>query len=96
VRAHRSPPFVPALLLIGVTGLTAGCGGRDKSPHVGEPSHAADAIIGKARTPEERRALERARDEIDQEMRERIRALDGEIEALRRENEELARKLRDH
>jgi hypothetical protein len=46
-------------------------------------------MIEKAKTPEERRSLEKARDEVDAEMREKIRALDAEIERLRKENEQL-------
>jgi hypothetical protein len=42
-----------------------------------------------AATPEEQRALERVRDEIDLEMRESVRVLAAEIQALQRENEEL-------
>ncbi len=72
--------------------LTLGCGSAGNAPPAAEgPSHAADAIIEKARTPEERRALEKARDEVDAEMRERVRELDAEIERLRKENERLKR-----
>jgi hypothetical protein len=88
--------FVPVAttLLVGIAWLTAACSGRSEPPpRRGEPSHAADAIIEKARTPEERRALERIRDEIDLEMLESVRAIDAEIETLRRENEELRKKL---
>lgn len=68
---------------------------RDASLRDHEPSPAADAIIERARTPEERYALERVRDDTDAEMISRVRALDAEIEALRRENEELRRHLRE-
>ena len=85
---------VGTALLVGVGWLTAACGGRKApSPRSGEPSHAADAIIAKARTPEERRALERIRDEIDFEMLESVRTIDAEIETLRRQNDELRKKL---
>jgi hypothetical protein len=84
------------MLLMGAAWLTAACDRRKEAlPRSGEPSHAADAIIEKARTPEERRALERIRDEIDVEMLQRVRAIDAEIEALRRENEELRGKRRE-
>lgn len=53
------------------------------------PSRAADEIIRAARTPEERKELERARDEIDAEMRGKVRALEAEIERLRQENARL-------
>jgi hypothetical protein len=87
---------VATTLLVGAAWLTAACSGRREPPHrSGEPSHAADAIIEKARTPEERRALEHIRDEIDLEMLEKVRAIDAEIETLRRENEELQKKLRE-
>ncbi len=87
---------VAATLLMGAAWLSAACGGRKEAPPPsGERSHAADAIIEKARTPEERRALERIRDEIDLEMLQQVRALDAEIETLRRENEELQDKLRE-
>ncbi len=93
---RRSRTLVAATLLIVAACLAAACRDRDKpSLRTDEPSHAADAIIEKAGTPEERRALEGARDEVDREMRQRVRALDDEIEALRRENQELARRLRD-
>ena len=89
----RASSILAAGLLMGAVCLT-GCQDR-RALRDEEPSHAADVLIEKAQTPEERRALERARDEIDLEMRARARALDSEIEALRRENEELARKLRE-
>jgi len=81
---------------MGAAWLTGACDGRKEAPlRSGELSHAADAIIEKAQTPEERRALERIRDEIDIEMLQKVRALDAEIEALRRENEELRREVRE-
>jgi hypothetical protein len=80
---------VAITLLVGVAWLSAACSGHR------EPSHAADAIIEKARTPEERRALERIRDEIDVEMLESVRVMDAEIETLRRENEELRKEVPD-
>ncbi len=87
---------VATALLVEAAWLTAACSGRREPPHrSGEPSHAADAIIEKAPTPDERRALERVRDEIDLEMLERVRAIDAEIETLRGENEELQKKLRE-
>jgi hypothetical protein len=93
---RRFLPLVPVAttLLLAVGWLTAACSGRrEPLSRRGEPSHAADAIIEKARTPEERRALERIRDEIDLEMLENVRAIDAEIETLRRENAELRKKL---
>jgi hypothetical protein len=72
------------------TGAAAGPepGSREASVAEG-PSHAADATIEKAKTPEEKRALEKARDDVDAEMREKARALDAEIERLQRDNERL-------
>lgn len=96
---RRRCPFVPVaavMLLMGAACLTPACDGRNEAPvRTGEPSHAADAIIEKARTPEERRALESIRDEIDVEMLQKVGAIDAEIEALRRENEELRGRLRE-
>ena len=84
-----------AAFFLAITGCGHG-GNAAPSPSPGSsapsresPSHAADATIEKAKTPEERRALEKARDEVDAEMREKVRALDAEIERLRRENEAL-------
>ena len=93
---RRFLSLVPAAttLLMGVGWLTAACSGRrEPLPGRSDPSHAADATIEKARTPEERRALEHIRDEIDVEMLENVRAIDAEIETLRRENEELRKRL---
>ncbi|HXB55892.1 MAG TPA: hypothetical protein VN461_13980 [Vicinamibacteria bacterium] len=85
---------VAVTLLVGVAWLTPACNGRSEPPpRRGAPSHAADAIVEKAPTPEERRALERIRDEIDLEMLDQVRAIDAEIETLRRENEELRKRL---
>lgn len=82
--------------MIAAVGL-AGCEGHRQrvAPVTDEPSHAADAILKEAATPEEQHALERVRDEIDLEMRERVHVLDAEIQALQRENDELGRKLRE-
>ncbi len=96
-----SAPWL-ALLAAGLLTL-AGCGsGKNVAPApapvpreqaAGEdPSHAADAVIEKAKTSEEKRSLEKARDEVDSEMREKARALDAEIERLRKENEALEKK----
>jgi hypothetical protein len=96
---RRSLGLVPvaATLLVEAAWLTAACSGRKEPLHrSGEPSHAADAVIERARTPEERRALERIRDQIDVEMLEKVRAIDAEIETLRAQNEDLQRKLREH
>ncbi len=80
--------FVPALLLL------ARCAPAGDAPpatrsEADAPSTAANAMIENAKTPEERRALEKARDEVDARMREKVRALDAEIERLRKENESL-------
>ena len=84
------------MLLIGAAWLLTACERRRNAAlRDDEPSPAADAIIERARTPEERHALERIRDETDAEMISRVRALDAEIEALGRENEELRRNLRE-
>ena len=95
-RSATACPALVAALLLAITGCGDG-GNTAPSPSPGSPapppreapSHAADATIEKAKTPEERRALEKARDEVDAEMREKVRALDAEIERLRRENEAL-------
>lgn len=90
-------PFVAALALLMAGAGLAACDGhrRRAAPLTDEPSHAADAILEKVGTPEEQHALERVRDEIDLEMRERVRILDAEIQAMKRENEELRRTLRE-
>jgi len=77
---------VVVLILI-LAALSAGCGSR------GEPSPAADALIAEAADGEERQALTRARDDIDEEMREQAGALDEEIERLQKENETMRRRL---
>ncbi len=72
------------LLLLLATGCPGGSAG---------PSTAADAYIAQAEDEEERLALIEARDEIDAEMREEAAEMDAEIERLRKENEELRRRL---
>jgi hypothetical protein len=73
-----------------VLALAMGCpGGR------GESSTAADTYIAQASSDEERKALIEARDEIDAEMRVQAAERDAEIERLRRENEDLRRRLRE-
>ena len=62
---------------------TMACGAKD-SPAA--HSHAADAIIDQAKTPEERAELRRVRDEVDAAARKRIAELDAEIADLEREN----------
>ena len=99
-RAGRRGLALPLSLLASALLLLAGCGpagdappaprsDSGRPPAAERPSSAADAMIGKAKTPEERLALEKARDEVDAEMREKIRALDAEIERLKKENESL-------
>jgi hypothetical protein len=55
-------------------------------------SHAADEIIDKAKTREERAELTRVRDEVDAAARDRIRELDAEIARLERENAALRKR----
>lgn len=86
-RALAGPGAVILLLLF--AGLSAGCESR------GKPSPAADALIATAADSEESRALTRARDDIDGEMREEVRALEDEIQRLQRENEALRRRLEE-
>jgi len=99
-RAGRRCLALPLSLLASALLLLAGCvpaGDAPPAPRSDSgqppasegPSLAADAMIEKAKTPEERLALEKARDEVDAEMREKIRVLDAEIERLRKENEQL-------
>lgn len=82
-------PGVVILILVLLAGLSAGCEPRDK------PSPAADALIASAADREERRALTRARDDIDEEMRAEVKALDEEIQRIERENEALRRRLEE-
>lgn len=49
----------------------------------------ADAIIEQETDPEARKELEAVRDATNEEMRQRVAALDAEIERLKKENEEL-------
>lgn len=82
-------PHVLSTGLLLIVAHAAACDGRERVLRGREPSHAADAIIERAATPEERKALERVRDEVDAEAREKLRALDAEIESLERENERI-------
>jgi hypothetical protein len=70
---------------------TMACGAKD-SPAT--HSHAADAIIDQAATPEERVELRRVRDEVDAAARKRIAELDAEIAELERENAALRERKR--
>lgn len=78
--------FVAAVLMaLAVTG----CGTGE------EPSTAADEVIAAAGDAEEAEALRRARDDIDRQMCQVAAGKDAEIERLKRENEELRRRLED-
>lgn len=93
----KAPSLLVAavVLLMAAAGLLACDGHRRRDAlSIDQPSRAADAILEQAATLEERRTLERVRDEIDLEMKERVRALDAEIQALQQENEQLRRELR--
>ncbi len=101
---RRGAPWLP--FLASAVLLLPGCGTAGDAPTGSPPdggatpaaegrSTAADALIEKARTPEERRALEKARDDVDAEMREKVRALDAEIERLQKENERLRKASAD-
>lgn len=72
--------------------VLAGCTPEAKDGNAG-PSTAADAVLARASSDDERRALENARDEIDARAREEIAARDAEIDRLKRENDELRRRL---
>ncbi len=72
--------------------VTCGCAGVSRED--ADRSHAADALIDEAKTPEERAQLEKVRDEVDAAAKKRIQELDAEIERLRRENEELRKRAR--
>ena len=86
-RALAGPGAVILILLL--TGFSAGCESG------GEPSPAADALIASAADSEERRALTRARDDIDDEMREEVKVLEEEIQRLREENDTLRSRLEE-
>ena len=75
--------------LVLIVALAAACDGRERVLRGREPSHAADAIIERAATLEQRKALERVRDEVDAEAQEKLRALEAEIESLERENDRI-------
>ena len=55
-------------------------------------SPAADAVIERATTPEEKRELIAVRDQVDAEKRAEAAALDAEIARLERENAELRKR----
>ena len=55
-------------------------------------SPAADALIDRAATPEEKKELIAVRDQVDAEKRAEAQALDAEIARLERENAELRSK----
>lgn len=82
-----------AVLLLALLAGCPGPGGDDR-PVGPQTSGAAEDVIAKAATDEERRALEEARAEIDAEGRREVAAKDAEIARLRRENEELRRQLK--
>lgn len=78
-------------LAIALLCTTVACGAKvSPPPH----SHAADAIIDQATSPEERVELSQVRDEIDSAARNRIAELDAEIAELRRENAALLARKR--
>ena len=68
--------LVPALLLFA-------CGAREST---GGRSHAADDIIERAKSAQEREDLTRIRDDVDSAAKARIRELDAEIARLEKEN----------
>ena len=73
--------------------LVLACGVPQEEPQLPEgASPAADALIEKAATPEERQELIAVRDQVDAEKRKEAAALDAEIERLERENAALRAK----
>jgi hypothetical protein len=67
--------------------LVLACGtAQDGSQMPEGASPAANAMIERAATPEEREALIAIRDQVDAEKRKEAAALDTEIERLEREN----------
>jgi len=74
---------------VGLAIVLAACGSREPAA---DHSHAADEIIEKSKTPEERAELTRVRDEVDAAARDRIRELDAEIARLERENAALQKR----
>ena len=73
--------------------LLLACGGPHQEAQLPDgASPAADALIEKAATPEERQELIAVRDEVDAEKRKEAAALDAEIERLERENAALRAK----
>ena len=78
-------------LVLAALCATMACGAKE-SPAA--HSHAADAIIDQAATPEERAELRRVRDEVDAAARKRIAELDAEIADLKRENAALRERKR--
>jgi hypothetical protein len=69
------------------------CACAAPSPEVPEgASPAADALIERAASPEEKKDLIAVRDQVDAEKRAEAAALDAEIARLERENAELRKR----
>lgn len=79
---------LPASLMAVLLFVSAGACGRSS-----QASPAADDVIAKSSNDEEREGLMRARDDIDDGMRREVAEKDAEIERLRKENDELRRRL---
>ena len=81
-------PLSPVLMVAAALLCVAGACGKSE-----RPSPAADDVIAKSSNAEEREGLTRARDDIDEGMRRAVAEKDAEIERLRKENDELRKKL---
>ena len=73
--------------LLALALLCSACAAEPAIPE--GPSPAADALIDRAATPEEKKELIAVRDQADAEKRAEAAALDAEISRLERENAEL-------
>jgi hypothetical protein len=72
--------------------LLSGCAAQPEPAIPEGASPAADALIDRAPTPEEKAELTAVRDQVDAEKRAEAAALDAEIARLERENAELRKR----
>jgi len=75
--------------LLALALLCFACASEPEPAIPGGASPAADALIDRAATPEEKKELIAVRDQADAEKRAEAAALDAEISRLERENAEL-------
>jgi len=79
-----------ALIVLALACVACASSSEPEIPEGASP--AADALIERAVTPEEKQELAAVRDQVDAEKRAEAAALDAEIARLERENAELRSK----